>query len=76
MISAWRWIFPLRLFAYLVVLMADLLLFLRREGGSSARQVAICVLGQIVEGILNWLEGVRQENRCQQNDIAFHTPNV
>lgn len=60
-------------FAYLVVLMADLLLFLRREGASSARQIAILVLGQIVEGILNWLEGVRQGNKCQQNNSISQT---
>lgn len=48
----------MRLFVYLIVLMADHLLFLRREGGGSTLQIAIIVLDQIVEGIISWLEGI------------------
>lgn len=68
--------------AYLVVLVADHLLFLRRERGSSARQIAILVLDQIVEGILSWLEGVGHGGQVLANEtdanktVVSHIPGV
>jgi len=72
----------MRRFAYLVILMADHLLFLRREGGSSALQIAIVVLNQVVEGIISWLGGVGHggpvlANETNANKIVLsHIPDV